>query len=221
MQSFIKNITDIFSHPLSVVTLIGLLLIIIVLMRSKKIKMNTSIIAQIGLALALATILKIFRIYHFPQGGSITIGSMVPILLIAFIYGPETGFLTGLLYGLITLVIGPYILHPVQVLFDYPLPFMALGLAGYFNYKKISGKLLGTLTAILGRFICHFISGFAFFGSYAPEGMSPVVYSLSVNGIFMAIEGAICIVIILFLPIEQLSKIATKNNRNVNPNMQN
>ena len=51
-------------------------------------------------------------------------------MLIAFAYGPEVGFLAGFAYGILNLLLNPYILHPVQVLFDYPLPFMALGLWG-------------------------------------------------------------------------------------------
>lgn len=194
---------EVMSHPMSVAALAGLVVLIAVLMRTKKAKLDIRIITQIAIALTLATVLKIFRIYHLPQGGSITLGSMVPILLMSFFHGPEVGFLTGFLYGVITLMMGPFILHPVQVLFDYPLPFIALGLAGYFRNNKI----LGTIVAIFARFLCHFISGVAFFGSYAPEGMSPFVYSLMVNGIFMAVEGAVCVVIIAMLPMDRLKGI--------------
>ena len=159
-------------------------------------------ITRIAIALALATVLKIFRIYHLPQGGSITLGSMVPILIIAFLYGPLIGSLTGFIYGIITLFMDPFILSPVQVLFDYPLPFLVLGVAGFFKNKKI----LGAFIAIFLRFVCHFISGVAFFGSYAPEGMSTVIYSLTVNGSFIAIEGLICLIIIKFLPFERINK---------------
>ena len=86
--------------------------------------------------MALATILDMFKLTKLPNGGSVTLGAMVPIILMALLYGPEVGFLTGFLYGLIKLILGPYILHPLQVLFDYPLPFMALGLAGYFKTTK-------------------------------------------------------------------------------------
>lgn len=206
-MSLSKNFAEIFSHPTSLFALLGLILIILFIFKVKKVKFNTKLIAQIGIVLALSTILKIFRIYHLPQGGSITMGSMIPIILMALFYGPEVGFLTGFLYGLITLVLDPYILHPVQVLFDYPLPFIALGLAGYFKNNKI----LGTFIALFGRFICHFISGVVFFGSYAPKGMSPIIYSLAVNGLFMLVEGAICIIIIAILPVKQLSLIVNKN----------
>ncbi|AJG96760.1 energy-coupled thiamine transporter ThiT [Clostridium beijerinckii] len=199
-QNFSQNIQDILASPMSIITLLGCILLLIALAKAKKIKFTPELIARIGIALALATILKMLRLYHFPQGGSITLGSMIPVLLIAFIYGPEVGCLTGFLYGVITLILDPYILHPVQVLFDYPLPFTALGLAGFFKQRR----LVGVSIAILVRFLCHLISGIVFFGSFAPEGMSPVVYSLLVNGPMIGIEGIICLVILAVLPIERI-----------------
>jgi thiamine transporter len=95
----------------------------------------------------------------------------------------------------------------VQVLFDYPLPFMALSLAGFFRQKW----LIGVLTALIGRFLCHFISGVVFFASYAPDTMSPVAYSLMVNGIFMGIEGAICVAIIAALPVKRLKTMLNRS----------
>lgn len=202
----IKNVTEILSHPTSIFALIAVIIFILFWAKVKNVKFTTQLITQIGIALALATILKIFRIYHLPQGGSITLGSMIPILLMALLYGPEVGFITGFLYGIITLILDPYILHPIQVIFDYPLPFMALGIAGYFKNRKV----IGTLAALLGRFICHFISGVIFFGSFAPKGMSPAIYSLTLNGIFMSIEGAICIAIIVVLPVKHLETVINK-----------
>lgn len=199
-QNFSQNIQDILASPMSIITLLGCILLLIALAKAKKIKFTPELIARIGIALALATILKMLRLYHFPQGGSITLGSMIPVLLIAFIYGPEVGCLTGFLYGVITLILDPYILHPVQVLFDYPLPFTALGIAGFFKQRR----LVGVSIAILVRFLCHLISGIVFFGSFAPEGMSPVVYSLLVNGPMIGIEGIICLVILAVLPIERI-----------------
>lgn len=206
-QNFSQNIQDILASPMSIITLLGCILLLIALAKAKKIEFTPELIARIGIALALATILKMLRLYHFPQGGSITLGSMIPVLLIAFIYGPEVGCLTGFLYGVITLILDPYILHPVQVLFDYPLPFTALGLAGFFKQRR----LVGVSIAILVRFLCHLISGIVFFGSFAPEGMSPVVYSLLVNGPMIGIEGIICLVILSVLPIERIFHASSVN----------
>lgn len=207
-MSFSKNIGEILKHPTSLAALLAVIILIIAAIKVKKVKLDTHMIAQIGIALALATVLKVFRIYHFPQGGSVTLGSMIPILLMALFYGPEVGFLTGFLYGIITLIMDPYILQPVQVLFDYPLPFMALGLAGYFRKNKI----VATIIAVFVRFICHFISGVLFFGSYAPKGQSAVVYSFLSNGMLIGVEGAICVVIMAVLPVKQLYSIAVKEH---------
>ncbi|MDI6617991.1 MAG: energy-coupled thiamine transporter ThiT [Clostridiales bacterium] len=206
--SFIKNISEIFSHPVSLIALIGVIILIFVLLHTRKVKLDTKTIAYIGVALALSTILSLIKLYQFPQGGSVTLGAMVPILLMAFLYGPEVGFLTGFLYGIITLIIEPYILHPVQVLFDYPLPFMALGIAGYFKDKK----LLGTIIAIFLRFVCHVISGVVFFAQYAPKGMSPLIYSIGYNGSYLGIDAIICIAIISVLPLKRIYYIINKKS---------
>lgn len=201
-----KNILKIGAHPTSILALAGLICLILAVIRMRKITLNARIISHIGIMLALATVLKLFRLYHLPQGGSVTLGSMIPILLMAFFYGPEVGFLTGFLYGVIGLILGPFVLHPVQVLFDYPLPFIALGLAGYFRDRM----MLGAVIALSGRFVCHFISGVVFFASYAPAGMSPYVYSLMVNGIFMGVEGTVCLVLLAVLPVKRIYGILVK-----------
>lgn len=206
-----KSFSKILAHPYSILTLIGVIIILLVLLNVKKIKLTPRLMTQIGLALALATILNMFKITELPSGGAITPGAMVPIILVALLYGPEVGFLTGFLYGLISLVLGPYILHPVQVLFDYPLPFMALGLAGYFKNKK----LLGTIVAIIGRFIFHFISGIVFWGANAPDTMSPYLYSLVYNGIYLGANAIICIVIVQLLPISNLYTILNRNSQHI------
>ncbi len=197
---FMDKMTAILASPTSIAALAALMIFIFALLRVKKITLTTRMITHIGLALALAAVLHAVRIYHLPQGGSITLGSMIPILLIALYYGAEVGYLTGFLYGMINLIQDPFILHPVQVLFDYPLPFMALGLAGYFKERM----MLGTTIAVFGRFICHFLSGVVFFASYAPPGMSPYLYSLVFNGSYLVPELVICLLIMRVLPVKRL-----------------
>ena len=201
-----KNIIKIFTNPISLITILGCLIIFIVLFKSKKIKFNAKLITRIGIALALATILQAFKIYRFPQGGSVTLCSMVPILLIGFMYGPSIGMLTGFLFGMINMIMDPYILHPVQILFDYPLPYLCLGVTGFFK----NNKMIGSEIAIFLKFLCHFISGIVFFGSFAPSGMSPWIYSLVVNGSITGADGLICLIVIYLLPIKRL--INTINN---------
>ncbi|SHE41841.1 energy-coupled thiamine transporter ThiT [Clostridium fallax] len=201
------NLEKIFTNPISLVTILGCMAIFVLIFKAKKIKFDTKLIARIGMVLALTVILHSLKIYKFPQGGSVTLGSMIPILLIGFMYGPYIGMLTGFLFGIINMIMDPYILNPVQVLFDYPLPYMCLGLTGFFRNRK----MLGAFIAIFARFLCHFISGVAFFGSFAPEGMSPWIYSLVVNGSVIGADGIICLVILYFLPVQRLIKTVGNN----------
>ena len=211
------------ASPAYIFVIIGLALLIASFIAVRKVKFTTRLIAQIALAIALATVLSMLKIFRAPFGGSITIGGMVPIILMALVYGTEVGFVTGFLFGIVDLMLEPYIVHPVQLLFDYPFAFMALGLAGYVrnsswaknfieNAKsrvtsEITENMPATVVAILGRLVCHFISGVVFFAADTPNGMSVYVYSLLYNGSYLLFDAIICMVIIFFLPVGQLRKM--------------
>ncbi|MBP3915384.1 MULTISPECIES: energy-coupled thiamine transporter ThiT [unclassified Clostridium] len=202
-----ENFKTLFNNPLTLITLIGCAILLIALIKFKSLKFNSKLVARIGLAIALAFILDMLKIYRLPNGGgSISLGSMIPIMLISFVYGPSIGLFTGFLFGVFKLIVDPYILNPIQVLFDYPLPFMAVGIAGFFR-----NKYLGATLGMLLRFVFHFIAGVVFFGSYAPAGMSPIIYSLAVNGFAVGGELLICLALLAFLPIELLIKTLKSN----------
>ena len=187
-------------HLSSAFALLGVLLMIVLGLYLRRVRMTTRTLLVAALMLALMFLLYQLRIYHFPQGGAVTLGAMVPLLLLSYRYGPGVGALAGFLYGLLHMMQDPFILHPIQVLFDYPLPFVAIGLAGALpNHLVVS-----TALAFLGKFLCHFVSGLVFFSSYAPEGMSPVIYSLTVIASLMIPECLICCLILKLLPVRRL-----------------
>ena len=191
---------EIAAQPMVLLTLLGILVLVIGLMRVRHEVLDTHTLVTSALLLGLAVVLQQFSIFHMPQGGSVTAGSMLPLILIAYRFGVGVGALAGFVCGMISIVQDPFILHPVQVLFDYPLPFMAMGLAGLCR----NHLYWGTGSAFAGRFLCHFISGVAFFGSYAPEGVSPVLYSLVFNGSYLSAELVICCLILKVLPVKRL-----------------
>ncbi|MBU3214457.1 energy-coupled thiamine transporter ThiT [Clostridium estertheticum] len=206
-MSLNERIAEITKSPTALFALLGVLILIYVVFKVRKIKFTTQMITLVGVSIALATSLQFITIMKLPQGGSVTAGSMVPIVLIALFYGPEVGFLTGFLFGIINFILSPFAVHPVQVLFDYPLPFMAIGIVGYFRSFKITGILIGVICAMLARFACHFISGVVFFATSAPKGTSVYLYSLLYNGSYMGLEAIITCIIIAILPIKRLSKL--------------
>ena len=199
-ENFFENVMTILESPSASFALLSVLILIFFGLYLRKIKLTTHILINISLMLALAIILNQLRIYHMPQGGSVTLGGMIPLLIISFRYGAGIGTLAGFVMGLITIIQDPFILHPIQVLFDYPLPYMAVGLAGIFHEKIF----LGTILVYVAKFICHFISGVIFFGSYAPEGTSPVIYSLIANASYIVPELIICLIILKVLPMKRL-----------------
>jgi len=150
-------------------------------------------------ALAGALSLVSHSFFGLPQGGSVNIG-MVPILWLALRRGPKIGIFAGAVFGLVDLVIEPFVVHPIQFILDYPLAFACLGIAGFFKKAPV----IGVVVSITGRFICHFVSGIVFFPEFAPAGMSPVLYSAIYNGPYIIVSMIISAIIIGLL---QRSKI--------------
>lgn len=187
-------------HPEAAWALIGVLTLILGGLYLRHVHLSTRTLVNMSLMMAITVVLHQIKLFHMPQGGSVTAGSMVPLLLIAYRYGPGIGALTGFLYGMIDLLLNPFIVHPVQVLFDYPLPYMAMGLAGLWTEHLYAGTVL----AFTGRFICHFISGVVFFASYAPQGLNPMVYSFTANAAYLLPEFIICCIILKLLPLRRL-----------------
>lgn len=163
---------------------------------SERIRILTETIVMVALSGALYLI----KVFTLPQGGSITLGSMVPVLLLALRRGPKIGVLGGVAFGLVALVEDVYsgvevIFYPAQVILDYPLAFGLLGLAGFF--RKI--PVLGVGVGVTARFCSHFVSGVLFFASYAPVGQSPFVYSAVYNAGFLIPEFVITAALMVVL----------------------
>jgi thiamine transporter len=149
---------------------------------------------------------SMLKIYSFPFGGSVTLFSMLFICFVGYLYGPATGMLTGAAYGILQLLIEPYIYFPVQVLVDYPLAFGALGLSGCFSRSK-HGLVKGYLLGVFGRYVFTVISGWIFFGEYAWDGWAALPYSLVYNGCYIFAEAALTVII---LSIPAVSKAMKK-----------
>ena len=124
---------------------------------------------------------------------------MLFITIIGYFYGAKTGLITGAAYGVLQLITGPYIYAPLQVLLDYPLAFGALGLSGFFCRRK-HGLVIGYIVGVIGRYICHVISGYVFFAEYAPEGMNPMIYTLGYNLTYILPE-MIVTAVLLCIPV--------------------
>ena len=136
--------------------------------RDNNSKLNVKHIAFAAMAMALAVATSMIKVIKLPMGGSVTLFSMLFIVLIGYWYGIKTGLTAALAYGVLQLLLDPYILNIPQVLLDYILGFGALGLSGVFSKSK-HGLVKGYIIGVIGRFICSFLSGWIFFAVYTPE----------------------------------------------------
>ena len=159
-------------------------------------------LCESAVMIALATVLSLIKI-EWPFGGSITVCSMLPILLIGYRYNAGWGCFTGLVYGLIQLLFGvsnyAYATSATAVimitLFDYLIAFGVIGLGGLFRGIKNQAVGLGIGAVLAGflRFVCHFISGVTVWCGFA-EDMPAWLYSLTYNGAYMLLETIILVV---------------------------
>lgn len=150
-----------------------------------------------ALCIALSYGLSYIKLFSMPLGGSVTLGSMLPILLYANRFGLKNGLLCGLAYGLLQFVQKPEVFHWLQVLLDYPMAFMLLGLAACSKNLQ-----LGCLLGGMGRLAMHTVSGAVFFGDATSlEGWWT---SLAYNGSYLGVDLLLCL--ILSLPLLPLLK---------------
>ena len=160
-----------------------------------------------ALMVALSDILSYFK-FEFLYGGSITIFSMVPLVLIAQMYGVPWGLLTGVVYGLIQMVMGlknfGYVTgipaYAMVFFFDYVLAFGMIGFSGVtrrIKNKAVSASL-GSIIGCFLRFVCHFFSGITVWKAMAWDeapsfitprlleaDLVPYTYSFFYNGGYM------------------------------------
>lgn len=204
LNGILENVQGIMTSWTSIATLVGILILYCVFIKVKKISFTPRLISHISLAVAMSVILSFITLFKLPFGGSANLAAMLPIILISLIYGPVIGIFTGFVYSVLNFVIGPaYILHPIQVLFDYTLPFMAIGLSGLFKNNKYLSIGIG----FLGMFIFNYIAGVIFWGSYAADyNMTPYVYSFVYNGSYNLLNCIICMAVSSVIDINRLTR---------------
>lgn len=195
-----------FNSILLVICIIPLALYVL---KMRKYKFKTKEMVVIAMFSAMSYILSLIPFVRYPQGGGINMFSMLPLLLVSVLYSREAGLTAGLITGTISLLMGGYIMHPAQVILDYTIPDMALGLSDMFGKDDKKRIIFGSLLAILLNTTSHFLSGVFFFGQFAPEGMNPVLYSFIYNFSGHGVEGVLCVGIMALLPLANLRKVAS------------
>ena len=156
---------------------------------------NTARLTTSSMMLAMATVLALVCAYipflNLPFGGGFTVASMLPIVIVSYMYGTKWGFFVSFTYSCIQIVMdlvlgkgstiialftpssddymGLWVALAV-LLIDYLLAYTALGLGGVFRNKiknKTIAIVLGVIAALSARYVCHIVSGYIFYGAWA------------------------------------------------------
>ena len=145
---------------------------------------------MLAFATVLALVCEMIPFLNLPFGGGFTVASMLPIVIISYMYGIKWGFFASFTYSVIQIMISIIKGSTVMALFtpsydgymggigiaiaiiviDYLVAYTILGIGGIFRNRiqnKIVALVLGVILALSLRYICHIISGYIFYGEWA------------------------------------------------------
>ena len=179
-----------------------------------------------GVALALAFVLSQIKLFELPNGGTVTPASVLPIIIFAMAFGPGWGFVVAFVFSLLQLI-GGYLLTPFQVLLDYTLGYLSLGITGFaalprakriviknpikrFANAGLIRALIFTVISYVVRWFCSVLSGVIFYSEYAGD-MNPWIYSMIYNGSFLSLDLVFLLFVMVTLYIV-LMRAYKKNN---------
>ena len=118
-------------------------------------------------------------------GGGFTVASMLPIVIIAYMFGTRWGLFTGFVYAVLQMMMGHSTVAAffmptsdsymrlgyaiLVLLIDYIIAYSVLGFGGIFRRRlsKTPALCLGCVIALSLRYLAHIVSGAVFFGQWA------------------------------------------------------
>ena len=152
---------------------------------------------MIALSAVLAITCALIPFLNLPFGGGFTIASMLPIVLVSYMYGLKWGFFVSATYSVLQVLMdlalgtsssvimalfmpnsdgymGAFAGVSILVI-DYFIAYTVLGVGGIFRNKiknKTIALCLGAILALSLRYLAHIFSGAIFYGAWAERFFS-------------------------------------------------
>ena len=144
----------------------------------------------LALAMVLAMVCALIPFLNLPFGGGFTVASMLPVVIISYMYGMKWGFFSAAIYSVIQIVMDLYLGKGSTLLalfmpnsedymgigaaiailiIDYLVAYTLLGFGGAFRKmkNKTLALTLGVVLALSLRYLAHIVSGYIFYGAWA------------------------------------------------------
>ena len=154
-------------------------------MNNPKTKKLVTSAVLIAMGTAISLVCEFIPFLNLPFGGTITVASLLPIVIIGYMYGRAWGFGAAFVYSLLQIAVG---MKTVSALFtptsdsfmgigvafgvialDYIAAFTSVGLSSLFrNIKRPAlAVAVGSVVGLLACYFFHFVSGALFYGAWA------------------------------------------------------
>lgn len=156
---------------------------------------KTKTMTECAIMITLSLILNLIPIIKLPNGGSVTAGSLSPIIIFSINNRVRWGLLCSFIYSLINMIISFHV-PPTKslsgftmvIIFDYFLSSLPIGISRIF-YNRTKYFSIFIIMAI--RYICFVISGVLIWKDYVPSGIPVLTYSIIYNAMYMLPETII------------------------------
>lgn len=146
-------------------------------------KVRTRSLVECAALIALGTVLSLIKIPIGHLGGSVTLLSTLPLVIICYRHGAKWGFLSTFIYSLLQMLVDiptvvkifapgeglVWYMAMLSIFLDYVFAFTIIGLAAAVrNIKNPTAALsVGALVGLTARYVSHFFSGWIFYGAWA------------------------------------------------------
>ena len=196
---------------------------------------NTSravkILVESALMVAFATVLSMLKLIEMPYGGSVTLASAVPVLIIAYRHGTKAGLITGVVFAATQQLLGLNNLSYVTgwqstlavIILDYMLAFTVIGLGGIFKGKIMSPDTppakrqavemaCGMALVSFLRYVLHTVAGATVWAGLSIPTSAALLYSIGYNATYMIPETIVNVAVTVFIggAVDFLKPIVTR-----------
>jgi thiamine transporter len=171
---------------------------------------RTKKLVECSLLVAVGTVLSLFSLVQMPYGGSVTLASMLPVVLIAYRHGTLWGLGSGVVYAVVQQLLGLKNLSyfttwqsiVAVILLDYMVAFAVVGLGGVFRRvvkRQNLALAYGSLLVCAIRYICHVMAGATVWAGLSIPTEAALVYSFGYNATYMIPETVVLVLLAYYL----------------------
>ena len=168
------------------------------------------ILTECSIMIALAAVLSVIKLVDMPYGGSVTLASMLPILLISYRHGVLWGLAGGAVHATLQQLLGLSNLMwfttwqsvVAVILLDYVLAFTLVGLGGVFRRvirRQHLALAAGAVLVSLLRYACHVLAGATVWAGLSIPTEAALAYSFGYNATYMLPEAIVLVLAAWYL----------------------